>query len=44
MYSGDVEPTRVFDVEEVSSIMPALEAVTKGDGTASRVDTRLLAW
>ena len=41
VYSGDVEPTRVFDVEEVSSIMPALEAVTKGDGTASRVDNSI---
>ena len=41
VYSGDVEPTRVFDVEEVSSIMPALEAVTKGDGTANRVDNSI---
>jgi len=38
LYSGDVEPTRVFDVEEVSSIMPALEAVTSGEGTANNVD------
>ena len=38
LYSGDVAPKRVFDVEEVSSIMPALEAVTKGEGTANRVD------
>ena len=38
LYSGDVTPKRVFDVEEVSSIMPALEAVTGGDGTASNVD------
>ena len=38
LYSGDVEPVRVFDVEEVSSIMPALEAVTKGEGTANNVD------
>ena len=38
VYSGDVQPTRVFDVEEVSSIMPALEAVTKGEGTANNVD------
>ena len=41
VYSGDVEPTRVFDVEEVSSIMPALEAVTKGEGTANRVDNSI---
>ena len=38
LYSGDVAPKRVFEVEEVSSIMPALEAVTKGEGTANRVD------
>ena len=38
LYSGDVAPKRVFDVEEVSSIMPALEAVTKGEGTAANVD------
>ena len=38
LYSGDVAPKRVFDVEEISSIMPALEAVTKGEGTANRVD------
>ena len=41
LYSGDVAPKRVFDVEEVSSIMPALEAVTSGDGTASRVDASI---
>ena len=38
LYSGDVAPKRVFDVEEISSIMPALEAVTTGEGTANRVD------
>ena len=38
LYSGDVAPKRVFDVEEISSIMPALEAVTKGEGTAAKVD------
>ena len=38
LYSGDVAPKRVFDVEEISSIMPALEAVTKGEGTAANVD------
>ena len=38
LFSGDVDPVRVFDVEEVSSIMPALEAVTKGEGTAANVD------
>ena len=31
----------MFEVEEVSSIMPALEAVTSGDGTASRVDASI---
>lgn len=41
LYSGDVAPKRVFEVEEVSSIMPALEAVTSGDGTASRVDASI---
>ena len=41
LYSGDVAPKRVFDVEEVSSIMPALEAVTSGDGTASRVNASI---
>ena len=38
LYSGDVAPKRVFEVEEISSVMPALEAVTKGEGTANRVD------
>ena len=38
LFSGDVDPVRVFDVEEISSIMPALEAVTKGDGTANNID------
>ena len=41
LYSGDVAPKRVFEVEEVSSIMPALEAVTTGDGTANRVDASI---
>ena len=41
LYSGDVAPKRVFDVEEVSSIMPALEAVTKGEGTAANVDAAI---
>ena len=41
LYSGDVAPKRVFDVEEVSSIMPALEAVTKGEGTAANVDSAI---
>ena len=41
LYSGDVEPVRAFDVEEVSSIMPALEAVTKGEGTANKVDPEI---
>lgn len=41
LYSGDVAPKRVFDVEEVSSIMPALEAVTSGAGTASRVNASI---
>ena len=41
LYSGDVAPKRVFEVEEVSSIMPALEAVTKGEGTANRVDASI---
>ena len=41
LYSGDVAPKRVFDVEEVSSIMPALEAVTKGEGTAANVDASI---
>ena len=41
LYSGDVAPKRVFEVEEVSSIMPALEAVTKGEGTAANVDSAI---
>ena len=41
LYSGDVAPKRVFEVEEVSSIMPALEAVTKGEGTAANVDASI---
>ena len=41
LYSGDVAPKRVFEVEEVSSIMPALEAVTTGEGTANRVDASI---
>ena len=41
LYSGDVAPKRVFEVEEVSSIMPALEAVTKGEGTAAHVDSAI---
>ena len=41
LYSGDVAPKRVFAVEEVSSIMPALEAVTKGEGTAANVDSAI---
>lgn len=42
LYSGDVAPKRVFEVEEVSSIMPALEAVTKGEGTAANVDSAIV--
>ena len=41
LYSGDVAPKRVFEVKEVSSIMPALEAVTKGEGTAANVDSAI---
>lgn len=41
LYSGDVAPKRVFEAEEVSSIMPALEAVTGADGTASRVNASI---
>lgn len=37
LYTAPAEKTRVFSVEEVSSIMPALESVTKGEGTAASV-------
>lgn len=37
LYETTVAPTRVFEAEEVSSIMPALEAVTTGEGTADSV-------
>ncbi len=37
LYETTVSPTRVFEAEEVSSIMPALEAVTTGEGTADSV-------
>ncbi len=41
IYTAPTDKTRVFSAEDVSSIMPALEAVTKGDGTASSVSQDL---
>ena len=38
LFSGDVDPVRVFDVEEVSSIMPALEG--RHDGRQYREQYR----
>ena len=38
LFSGDVDPVRVFDVKRCRPSMPALEAVTKGDGTANNID------
>lgn len=37
LYEADTSTKRVFDAEQVSSIMPALEAVTAYGGTAERV-------